>query len=90
MTREEFQRNHSGDLKTFLESPVGQRLLVVLGALRPPHNISQYEHILLDSYANRRGYEQCLSTLLGLCLPQNKPTEVEANYGITDQKDLIK
>lgn len=86
MTAREFQINHHGDLKLFLDTPVGKELLSALSSLRPPYSDSPHEHLFIDNRGTVKGYELCLRNMVALCLPPSPTTEVKANYGVDDRK----
>lgn len=82
MTAQQFQKEHSGELLKFVQSPFGQNLLSVLGAMRPPYTFPAQDHLLAENRGAMRGYELCLRNILGLTVPYVESREPEANYGV--------
>lgn len=84
MTKDQYQKAYSSELKTFIESPCGQATLGMLTMLRPPLERSDKEHLLLDSYSSIRGYETCLRAMISLTIPPPPSPEVQADYGVPE------
>lgn len=55
MTRQQFQKEHAGDLQKFIQSPLGQQLLNVLGSMRPPYQFPDQQHLLAENRGAMRG-----------------------------------
>lgn len=85
MTRQQFQKECSGDLLKFIQSSVGQQTLNVLGALRPPYQFPEQEHLLAENRGAMRGYELCLRNLMALTAPYVEMQEPEPTYGVKDK-----
>lgn len=85
MNSQEFQANHSGDLKAVLDSDMGKRLLTVLSSLRPPHEFPPQEHLLIENRGAVRGYELCLRNMISLTMAPKNVTQPEANYGVPEK-----
>lgn len=88
MTPQEFQLNHSGDLKNFIETPVGKQFISLLNGMRPPLSAAfPNEHSMIRTYANIEGYELCLRNIIALMMAPSKPkTGIPADYGVPDKK----
>lgn len=86
MTVQEFQANHSGDLKRWLETPAGQAFFNLLNSMRPPYEFPMQEHLLIENRGVVRGYEMCLRNTIVLTMPPKIVTQPEANYGVPDHK----
>lgn len=87
MNKTEFQKNFSGELKTYLDTSGGNNLILTLGGMRPPYEFPKEEHLLAENRGAIRGYELCLRNIMALCAPPQVETVVEANYGITSSKE---
>lgn len=85
MTRQQFQKDHSGDLQKFIQSPLGQSFITVLGSIRPPYEFPAHEHLLAENRGAMRGYELCLRNILGLTIPYQEMKDAEPTYGVPDQ-----
>lgn len=85
MNKEAFQKQFSGELKTFLSTPCGQNLLITLSSLKPVYEDAKEEHLYADNRGAIRGYEACVRNLMGLCAPIARKEEIEANYGVPDK-----
>ena len=87
MTSTEFKLKYSGELKTFLESPMGRELLAVTHGCRPALKDSfSNEHDMLRTYARGEGFEQCLRVIVSLASLPVVQKEPEANYGIVEKE----
>lgn len=87
MNKTEFYRTHSGELKTYLETPSGKAFLQVLATMCLPYEFPKEEHLLAENRGARRGYEVCVRNIFVLCAPPQVETAVEANYGITSSRE---
>lgn len=87
MTRQQFQKQFSGDLRNFLESPCGQNFLSTLGTMRPPYEFPAHDHLLAENRGAMRGYELCLRNSLMLTLPYEEAREAQPNYGVPDKAE---
>lgn len=87
MTRQQFQKDHAGDLLKFLQSPLGHNLLNVLGTMRPPYQFPPHDHLLAENRGAMRGYELCLRNILGLTMPTLESADPEPNYGVKDHPE---
>lgn len=82
MNQADFRKAYNEQLKTFLETPGGQQLLQVLGAMRPAYEFAQQPHLMAENRGAMRGYELCLRNILGLSMPYTVHQEVEPTYGV--------
>lgn len=87
MTAQEFQINHSGELKKFFDTQVGKEFLGLLNGLRPPYEFPIHEHLMLSNRESIRGYELCLRNMIALAMPPKILIQPEANYGVPDKQE---
>lgn len=85
MTPQQFQKEHSGELLKFVQSPFGQNLLNVLGSMRPPYQFPPQDHLLAENRGAMRGYELCLRNILGLTVPYIEQRDPQPDYGVKDE-----
>lgn len=85
MTPVEFQTNHSGDLRAFLDTNLGKEFLALLNGLRPAYEFPIHEHLMIANREAIRGYEMCLRNIVALTMPPKVVTQPEANYGVPDK-----
>lgn len=86
MNKNTFQKLHADKLKSVLESPFGRDLMAALGALRPPYEFPQQEHLLIEGRGCMRGYEMCIRNLVSLATPAIESSDLEADYGVPEPK----
>lgn len=86
MTVKEFQTTLSGDLKAWVESPLGRETMQLLGSIRPNYEYSAEAHLFAENRGAMRGYELCLRNILGLCVPPVATQEVPQTYGVQEVK----
>lgn len=84
MNRDQFQKQFSGDLKKFIDSPCGQASLNILGMLRPTYEFPPHEHLLSENRGAMRGYEMCLRNMIALTIQLPQSNEVPADYGVPE------
>lgn len=87
MTRQQFQKEQSGELRKFIESPLGQQFLSILGSIRPPYEFPAQDHLLAENRGAMRGYELCLRNILGLTVPYQEIRDPEPTYGIPNKPE---
>jgi len=87
MNRQQFQKQFSGELKQFLETPCGQSFLSALGTMRPPYEFPAQEHLMTENRGSMRGYELCMRNSLILTLPYEETKEVQPTYGVPDRSE---
>lgn len=87
MTQQQFQKEHSGELLKFIQSPFGQNLLTTLGAMRPPYAFPPQDHLLVENRGAMRGYELCLRNILGLTIPYTELSDPKPDYGVKEETD---
>lgn len=85
MTFQEYQKNYSDQLKTFLDTPAGQNFLSVLGAHRPAYEFSVQNHLLTENRGAMRGYELCMRNAVLLSKPYAVHHDIEPTYGVPNK-----
>ena len=85
MTPTEFKVNRIGELKAFMESPLGADLFNTLGNLCPPPQTSEHAHLYAHNQGRVDGYNTCMRHIINLCMPVQPKIEPEANYGVADK-----
>lgn len=86
MNLEEYRKNFSGELKTFLTSQAGTGLMQAIASTRPLFKTDSSPHAHHESAGAVRGHDQVFNLIFLLSRPPQQNQEVAMDYGVPEKQ----